>query len=47
MWQFYSERRHEALSAEPNDTHLALAEFAKRQAEIVALSQNIDGRPNS
>ncbi|KAH6696818.1 DHS-like NAD/FAD-binding domain-containing protein [Plectosphaerella plurivora] len=42
VWQFYSYRRHEALHAEPNAAHLALAELARKVPGFVALSQNVD-----
>ncbi|KAI1322321.1 DHS-like NAD/FAD-binding domain-containing protein [Xylariaceae sp. FL0255] len=42
-WQFYAERRREALRAEPNPAHRALAALAKLQPGFVALSQNVDG----
>ena len=43
VWQFYSYRRHMALKAKPNKAHYALAELAKRRANFVTLSQNVDG----
>ncbi|KAL2214649.1 DHS-like NAD/FAD-binding domain-containing protein [Sarocladium strictum] len=42
VWQFYSYRRREALKAEPNPAHYALAELARRVPGFVALSQNVD-----
>ncbi|PVI04221.1 DHS-like NAD/FAD-binding domain-containing protein [Periconia macrospinosa] len=43
VWQFYSDRRRNALKAEPNPAHYALAELAKKKPGFVALSQNVDG----
>jgi NAD-dependent SIR2 family protein deacetylase len=31
VWQFYSYRRHMALTARPNRAHYALAELARRK----------------
>ncbi|KAH7357768.1 DHS-like NAD/FAD-binding domain-containing protein [Plectosphaerella cucumerina] len=42
VWQFYTYRRHEALRAEPNTAHYALAELARRLPGFVALTQNVD-----
>ncbi|KAF1922402.1 NAD-dependent deacetylase sirtuin-5 [Didymella exigua CBS 183.55] len=42
VWQFYSYRRHMALSVKPNSAHYALAELARRK-NFLALSQNVDG----
>lgn len=42
VWQFFSYRRHEALKAEPNPGHHALAELARRVPGFVALTQNVD-----
>ena len=44
-WQFYQERRQQALDAEPNAAHIALAKLAKQMGEegFVAVSMNIDG----
>ncbi|TEA15932.1 NAD-dependent protein deacylase [Colletotrichum sidae] len=42
VWQFYSYRRKEALRAEPNPAHYALAELARRVPGFVALTQNVD-----
>ncbi|OBR11319.1 NAD-dependent deacetylase sirtuin-5 [Colletotrichum higginsianum IMI 349063] len=41
-WQFYSYRRQDALRAEPNLAHYALAELARRVPGFVALTQNVD-----
>jgi NAD-dependent SIR2 family protein deacetylase len=43
VWQFYSERRHNALAARPNQAHYALAELARKNKEFVTISQNVDG----
>ncbi|KAL8736818.1 MAG: hypothetical protein Q9166_000184 [cf. Caloplaca sp. 2 TL-2023] len=43
VWQFYSYRRHMALSANPNPAHVALAELARKRPEFVTLTQNVDG----
>lgn len=44
-WLFYAVRRHEALVAEPNKGHRALAELARRigRERFMCLSQNVDG----
>ncbi|KAF3044403.1 hypothetical protein E8E12_010284 [Didymella heteroderae] len=42
VWQFYSYRRHMALSVKPNPAHYALAELAKKR-NFLTLSQNVDG----
>ncbi|KAL1847886.1 hypothetical protein Plec18167_004848 [Paecilomyces lecythidis] len=42
VWQFYSYRRHMALSAQPNPAHYALAELARKR-DFITLSQNVDG----
>ncbi|TKA27411.1 hypothetical protein B0A50_05023 [Salinomyces thailandicus] len=43
VWQFYSHRRHLALSVQPNPAHYALAALATRVPAFQALSQNVDG----
>jgi NAD-dependent deacetylase sirtuin 5 len=43
VWQFYSYRRHMALKAKPNPAHYALAELARKKANFITLSQNVDG----
>lgn len=43
VWQFYSYRRHMALSVQPNRAHLALAELARSMDGFMTLSQNVDG----
>jgi NAD-dependent deacetylase sirtuin 5 len=45
VWQFYSYRRHMALSVKPNPAHYALAELAKKR-NFLTLSQNVDGKPS-
>ncbi|KAF9700412.1 hypothetical protein EKO04_001623 [Ascochyta lentis] len=42
VWQFYSYRRHMALSVKPNPAHYALAELARKK-DFLTLSQNVDG----
>ena len=43
VWKFYAQRRRDALRAEPNPAHHALAALAKSKPGFVALSQNVDG----
>ena len=43
VWQFYSYRRHMALSVQPNPAHYALAELARRKRRFLTLTQNVDG----
>lgn len=43
VWQFYSERRHNALAARPNQAHYALAELARKNKEFITINQNVDG----
>ena len=43
VWQFYNYRRHMALEAKPNKAHYALAELARKRANFITLSQNVDG----
>jgi NAD-dependent deacetylase sirtuin 5 len=43
VWQFYSYRRHMALSVKPNPCHYALAELARKKPGFITLSQNVDG----
>jgi NAD-dependent deacetylase len=40
---WYAWRREQALKAEPNAGHLALAEMEKRAPEFLLLTQNVDG----
>lgn len=43
VWRFYSMRRLQAASAQPNNAHKALVKFAQRRPEDVALiTQNVD-----
>ncbi|KAK2035598.1 DHS-like NAD/FAD-binding domain-containing protein [Colletotrichum zoysiae] len=42
VWQFYTYRRQEALRANPNPAHYALAELARQVPGFVALTQNVD-----
>jgi hypothetical protein len=43
VWLFYAWRRHMCLKAEPNPGHYALAELAKKKANFLCLTQNVDG----
>ncbi|OBA21343.1 DHS-like NAD/FAD-binding domain-containing protein [Metschnikowia bicuspidata var. bicuspidata NRRL YB-4993] len=44
VWQFYLWRRHQALQAQPNAGHLALANLSKDPSkEFVTITQNVDG----
>lgn len=45
VWQFYSLRRHKALTSSPNAAHYALAELARKRPppEFLTLTQNVDG----
>jgi NAD-dependent deacetylase len=43
IWDWYAWRREQALKAEPNAGHLALAEIEKRAPEFVLVTQNVDG----
>lgn len=43
VWQFYSYRRHMALSVKPNPAHYSLAELARKK-NFLTLSQNVDGK---
>src|SRR5947208_8997519 len=40
---WYAWRREQALKAEPNPGHLALAEMEKRAPEFLLVTQNVDG----
>ncbi|KAK5168199.1 uncharacterized protein LTR77_006768 [Saxophila tyrrhenica] len=43
-WRFYQDRRRQALDAQPNAAHVALAELAKHMGnDCCMLSMNIDG----
>ena len=41
--EWYAWRREQALKAEPNPGHLALAEMEKRAPEFLLVTQNVDG----
>ncbi|EEQ38502.1 putative NAD-dependent deacylase [Clavispora lusitaniae] len=44
VWQFYSWRRYEALKAQPNAGHLALARLSRlRSKKFITITQNVDG----
>lgn len=44
VWQFYLWRRHQALSALPNDGHKALAKLAQdKSRKFITITQNVDG----
>ena len=47
VWEFYSYRREVALSKNPNNAHLAIAEFEKHLVDegrnVHVITQNIDG----
>jgi NAD-dependent deacetylase len=43
IWDWYAWRREQALEAEPNPGHLALAEMEKRAPEFLLITQNVDG----
>lgn len=43
VWNWYAERRHAALQAQPNAAHLALAEMERRVPAFDLVTQNIDG----
>lgn len=43
VWQFYSYRRHMALTVHPNPAHYALAELSRQMPGFMTLSQNVDG----
>jgi NAD-dependent SIR2 family protein deacetylase len=42
-WQFYENRRQEALRAQPNAGHRAIVELACRNERVFTITQNIDG----
>ena len=42
VWLFYAYRRHMALRAKPNAGHHALAALARKNADFLCLSQNVD-----
>src|SRR4029077_20692714 len=43
VWDWYAWRREQALKAEPNAGHLALAEMERRASEFSLVTQNVDG----
>jgi hypothetical protein len=43
VWLFYAYRRHMSMKAEPNAGHRALAALAKKYADFLCVSQNVDG----
>lgn len=44
VWQFYSWRRHQALQAQPNAGHFALAKLSNdSEKDFITISQNVDG----
>lgn len=44
VWQFYLWRRHQALSAVPNDGHKVLAKLAEdKKRSFITITQNVDG----
>lgn len=44
VWQFYLWRRYEALKAQPNAGHLALARLSRlRSKKFITITQNVDG----
>ena len=43
IWDWYAWRREQALKAEPNAGHLALAEMEKRAPQFLLVTQNVDG----
>ncbi|HME88280.1 MAG TPA: NAD-dependent deacylase [Chthoniobacterales bacterium] len=43
VWDWYVWRREQALKAEPNAGHLALADFENRVPEFLLVTQNVDG----
>ena len=42
VWEWYQWRRDQALEAEPNAGHLALAELVSRNEESLIVTQNVD-----
>jgi len=44
VWQFYLWRRHQALLAQPNNGHKALAKLAESKSRsFITITQNVDG----
>lgn len=44
VWRYYGERMVEALRAQPNAAHVALAAFAKGHPDWLTINQNVDGK---
>jgi len=44
VWNFYGHRLLEALAAQPNPAHHALAAFARWHGDWLTVNQNVDGR---
>ncbi|MGH8815715.1 MAG: SIR2 family NAD-dependent protein deacylase [Achromobacter pestifer] len=42
VWGWYEWRRAQALSAEPNAAHRAIAELARHVPELIVVTQNVD-----
>jgi NAD-dependent deacetylase len=43
VWDWYAMRRSQALSAEPNAGHIAIAQIEKRAPHFLLITQNVDG----
>lgn len=43
VWRFYDWRRRQALKAQPNPAHLALAAWERTRDEFTLVTQNVDG----
>lgn len=43
VWEWYTWRRQQAVQAEPNLAHHALAELARRVPRMTLVTQNVDG----
>jgi NAD-dependent deacetylase sirtuin 5 len=42
VWVFYVYKRQQALRAQPNAVHYALAELAKKMPGFMAVTENVD-----
>lgn len=44
VWEFYHYRREVMITKEPNDAHLAIAQFEKSRpkGDVIVITQNID-----
>src|SRR5690606_12585764 len=42
VWRWYSERIEMLLGVQPNEGHLALAEWARRADQMVVVTSNVD-----